>query len=106
MANTLCRIKYFIPLLICLMTGQNLPGQVTGDFQSHETGNWNLTSTWERWSGSAWITPAPNTPNGNSGMITIQNNLLKAKVQQLTNQYDYVFKMKLLEFYKGKGIKL
>jgi outer membrane protein len=27
-------------------------------------------------------------------------------LQQLTNQYDYVFKMKLLEFYKGKGIKL
>ncbi len=39
-------------------------------------------------------------------LITNQNNLLKAKVQQLNNQYDYVFKMKLLEFYKGKGIKL
>ena len=39
-------------------------------------------------------------------LITNQNNLLKAKLQQLTNQYDYVFKMKLLEFYKGKGIKL
>ena len=39
-------------------------------------------------------------------LITNQNNLLKAKLQQLTNQYDYIFKMKLLEFYKGKGIKL
>ena len=39
-------------------------------------------------------------------LITIQNNLLKAKLQQLTNQYDYVFKMKLLEFYKGMGLKL
>lgn len=39
-------------------------------------------------------------------LITNQNNLLKAKVQQLNNQYDYVFKMKLLEFYKGKGLKL
>ncbi len=39
-------------------------------------------------------------------LITNQNNLLKAKLQQLTNQYDYLFKMKLLEFYKGKGIKL
>jgi outer membrane protein len=39
-------------------------------------------------------------------LITNQNNLLKAKLQQLTNQYDYVFKMKLLEFYKGKGLKL
>ena len=39
-------------------------------------------------------------------LITNQNNLLKAKVQQLNNQYDYVFKMKLLEFYKGRGLKL
>jgi outer membrane protein len=39
-------------------------------------------------------------------LLTNQNNLLKAKVQQLNNQYDYVFKMKLLEFYKGQGLKL
>ncbi len=39
-------------------------------------------------------------------LITNQNNLLRAKIQQLSNQYDYVFKMKLLEFYKGKGLKL
>jgi outer membrane protein len=39
-------------------------------------------------------------------LITNQNNLLRAKVQQLNNQYDYIFKMKLLEFYKGKGLKL
>lgn len=39
-------------------------------------------------------------------LITNQNKLLSAKMQQLSNQYDYVFKMKLLEFYKGKGLKL
>ena len=39
-------------------------------------------------------------------LLTNQNNLLKAKLQQLSNQYDYVFKMKLLEFYKGVGLKL
>jgi outer membrane protein len=39
-------------------------------------------------------------------LLTNQNNLLRAKLQQLTNQYDYVFKMKLLEFYRGKGLKL
>ncbi len=39
-------------------------------------------------------------------LITNQNNLLRSKVQLLNNQYDYIFKMKLLEFYKGKGIKL
>ncbi len=39
-------------------------------------------------------------------LITIQNNLATAQFQQISNQYDYVFKMKLLEFYKGQGLKL
>ena len=39
-------------------------------------------------------------------LLTTQNKLLTAKLQQLTNQTDYVFRMKLLEFYKGQGLKL
>lgn len=38
-------------------------------------------------------------------LITNQNNLLRAKTQNLADQYDYIFKMKLLEFYKGQGLK-
>jgi outer membrane protein len=39
-------------------------------------------------------------------LLTTQSNLLRAKTQLLADQYDYVFKMKLLEFYKGQGLKL
>ena len=39
-------------------------------------------------------------------LLTNQNNLQRAKLQQLSNQYEYVFRMKLLEFYKGQGMKL
>lgn len=39
-------------------------------------------------------------------LITNQNNLFRAKLENVLNQYDYVFKMKVLEFYKGQGIKL
>jgi outer membrane protein len=39
-------------------------------------------------------------------LITTQNNLQSAKSQLLYSQYDYVFKMKLLEFYRGQGLKL
>lgn len=39
-------------------------------------------------------------------LINSLNNLQRAKIQALYSQYDYVFKMKLLEFYKGQGIKL
>ncbi len=38
--------------------------------------------------------------------ITNQNNLFRTKLQYVLNQFDYVFKMKVLEFYKGQGIKL
>ncbi|TBR18530.1 MAG: TolC family protein [Chitinophagaceae bacterium] len=39
-------------------------------------------------------------------LINSQNNYLRSKIQALYSQFDYVFKMKLLEFYKGQGIKL
>jgi outer membrane protein len=39
-------------------------------------------------------------------LISSQNNFLTAQIQALYSQYDHVFKMKLLEFYKGQGIKL
>lgn len=43
---------------------------------------------------------------GTFELITNQNNLLRAKLQNVLNQYDYIFKMKVLEFYKGQGLKL
>ena len=38
-------------------------------------------------------------------LITNQNNLFRAKLENALNQFDYVFKMKVLEFYKGQGLK-
>jgi len=39
-------------------------------------------------------------------LVTNQNNLFREKLQLISNQFDYVFRMKLLEFYKGQGLKL
>lgn len=39
-------------------------------------------------------------------LLTNQNNYFNAQINVLYAQYDYVFKMKVLEFYKGLGIKL
>jgi outer membrane protein len=39
-------------------------------------------------------------------LFTNQNNLFRARINMLAAQYDYVFKMKLLEFYRGQGLKL
>lgn len=38
-------------------------------------------------------------------LITNENSLFTAKLQYALNQFDYVFKMKVLEYYKGGGIK-
>src|SRR5450432_1509134 len=38
--------------------------------------------------------------------LTNQNNLFTARINVLTAQYDYVFRIKVLEYYKGLGIKL
>ncbi|MFN9710645.1 MAG: TolC family protein [Bacteroidota bacterium] len=38
--------------------------------------------------------------------ITIQNNLFRANIQAAADQFDYVFRMKVLEFYKGMGLRL
>jgi outer membrane protein len=39
-------------------------------------------------------------------LVTNQNNLFRAKLENALNQFDYVFKMKVLEFYRGQGLKL
>lgn len=39
-------------------------------------------------------------------LLTNQNNLFRSRLDALNAQYEYVFRMKLLEFYKGQGLKL
>jgi outer membrane protein len=39
-------------------------------------------------------------------LLISQNSLFTATINRLSAQYDYVFKMKVLEFYKGEGLKL
>ncbi len=43
---------------------------------------------------------------GSLDYIITQNNYTTAQIQEVSNRYDFIFKMKVLEFYKGNGIKL
>jgi outer membrane protein len=38
--------------------------------------------------------------------LSNQNNLTRARIDKMVAQYDYVFRMKVLEFYKGQGVRL
>lgn len=39
-------------------------------------------------------------------LLTTQSNLYRAQLEQSVAQFQYVFSMKVLEFYKGQGLKL
>lgn len=39
-------------------------------------------------------------------LITNQNNLYRARIDALSARFEYVFRLKLLEFYKGQGVQL
>lgn len=39
-------------------------------------------------------------------LLINQNNLFRARLDAVSAQYEYVFRLKLLEFYKGRGLKL
>jgi outer membrane protein len=38
--------------------------------------------------------------------LTNQNNLTRAKIDKVVSRYEFVFRMKVLEFYKGQGLRL
>ena len=51
---------------------QNANGASNGDYRSIMSGNWNVITTWQKYSAGAWI-PAIACPISSDGVITIQN---------------------------------
>jgi hypothetical protein len=45
---------------------------VNGDYRTKASGNWNATTTWETYNGTAWVN-AVATPTSTNNVITIQN---------------------------------
>jgi outer membrane protein len=39
-------------------------------------------------------------------LVTLQNNLARARIEEASSQYDHIFRLKVLEFYKYNSIKL
>ncbi|HZV69053.1 MAG TPA: autotransporter-associated beta strand repeat-containing protein [Saprospiraceae bacterium] len=68
--------------------------QTTGDYRSVADGNWTVLTTWQRWDGSAWLTPtAPQGyPGQNTGTqtVTIQNDNQVALNVSPFNSVEYL----------------
>src|SRR5436190_20035840 len=59
-------------LFISLSDSRKSFAYASGDFRSKASGNWNSTSTWEKYNGSAWAA-ATATPSSSDGTIYIQS---------------------------------
>jgi hypothetical protein len=60
-------------LLLCILASWMtifVYGQSLGDYRSKQSGNWNLTTTWERFDGTNWVN-ATVVPSSTDAVITI-----------------------------------
>lgn len=63
----------------------------TGDYRTHQTGDWADLNTWERWDGSTWVNPVLAYPvYNNSGVVTILNGHTATVSTTLANGSGYV----------------
>lgn len=71
--------------------GESSLAPVAGDYQSHQSGDWTSLSTWERYDGTSWVTPAPDYPvYNNSGKTTIKNGHTVTVSSTLANGSGYI----------------
>ena len=62
-----------------------------GDYRSRQTGIWDDVNNWERWNGTAWVSPAPEVPvYNNSNITTIQSGHTITFANTLTTGFGYV----------------
>ena len=67
-------MKILYTLFLVLFTINIATSQDAGDFRTVGSGDWNNVSSWARYSGTAWVTPAPYTPTSADGTISILAN--------------------------------
>jgi len=63
-------------LLAALFFSTGLLAQISGDYQTANTGNWSAIATWQTWNGTSWVaaSAAPSSSNTTaSNVVTILN---------------------------------
>lgn len=67
--NSMRKITFFFFIALCSITSY---AQNTGDYRSLASGNWNATTTWQRFNGTNWVA-ATSYPSSSDGAITIRD---------------------------------
>jgi hypothetical protein len=77
-------------LSLFFIINNSVYSQSAGDYRSAVTGNWNTLATWQRYNGTAWVTPTggEGVPSSTSGVITILSghNVSIPNVNQTADQ--------------------
>jgi hypothetical protein len=58
-------------ILVATVASASSAEPQSGDFQTHQSGNWYDGTTWERFDGTAWIYPAPHAPTYLDGAVVV-----------------------------------
>jgi hypothetical protein len=85
-------LKRFVLIVFFLVFGLSVMAQVTGDYKSKATGNWNSSSTWQIYNGTTWVN-ATSYPgqNSNVGTVTIgSGNTVTLNVDITSNTIDHL----------------
>ncbi len=64
------KLKRTVLIVVFLVVGFPVLAQVTGDYRSKATGNWNSSTTWQIYNGSSWVN-ATSYPGQNSNVATV-----------------------------------
>jgi hypothetical protein len=65
-------MKTNLIVLFLFLSVNILFSQTTDDYRSATSGNWNVTSSWERYNGTSWVA-ASGSPTSTNNIITIRN---------------------------------
>lgn len=71
--------------------GLAIVNPLTGDFRTHQSGNWKDLTTWERYDGTQWVSPAPEFPHySNTSGTVIQSGHTVTHAEAFTEGFGYI----------------
>ncbi len=81
-------------------------GQSTGDFRSAQSGNWNQTSTWERFDGSNWVNASAFPTASTAGVILIRQDHTVTKAGGATSGSNTTIPNGIIQVGQGFIVKI
>lgn len=96
-------ITSFLILLSVLLSTRSL-AQSVGDFRTKQSGNWDQTTTWERFNGSSWVN-ASTPPSYTDGVITVRSAHMVTVTADVQIDQTFVFGTIIINASKVQSVR-